>query len=108
MFLILDSMADTCNSYVLFRILDIIKICMGIIHILGPILAIVGLTINFILLTVNPNEKKYQKGIYNCLLATLFLFLMPFFINLTMHALGDNTTISDCWNNVETIKEQMK
>lgn len=106
MFWILDTttnLVNTCSSPILARILNLIKTSLNIIQIIGPILAMIALVLNFTKLTTNPDEKKYKKGLINSLIATVMLFLLPAIINLTMSLLGNTFTISSCWNNLENI-----
>ncbi len=98
----------TCSSPILVNILSIMKTGLNIIQIVGPILTLIALTLNFSKLMANPDDKKSKKGLFNCLIATAILFFLPFVINLTMSIMGDNFTVSNCWNNVEEAKNNIE
>jgi len=97
----INNMDDFCKSFILYNILSVMKKSLNILQIIGPILTMVALTISFIKLTLNPEEKKYLKGIKNSLIATVIMLMMPALINLTMSLLDDGTTISSCWKSID-------
>ena len=102
----IKSMSDFCNSIVLYNALVIIRRALSIIQIIGPIVAIISLAISLVLLTTNPEEKKYIKRIKNSLIATLILFFIPAIINFIMAlpSIQDNTTLGSCWEMVDAKK----
>ena len=97
----INNMDNFCQSFIMFNILNVIKKGLRVIQIMGPILTMVALTISFIKLTLNPEEKKYLKQIKNSLIATVIMLMLPAIINATMGLLDDGTTISNCWNSID-------
>lgn len=95
MIFILDSV---CNSKGLGNILSIIRDALDIIQIIGPILAIVGISICLFKMMTNPDEKKYAKSLKNSIISLLLLFLVPMIVNATMNLLSDDLEIVACWN----------
>ena len=87
-----------CSDVALGNLLSIIKNIVNLIWIVGPILAIISLAINFSLMVKDPDDKKVPKKIKNSLLALVFLFLVPTIINAFMSMMGDNNNFSACWN----------
>lgn len=97
---ILISNAD-CANPALGTFLLIAKRILQIIQIVGPIVLIVSLVINFTKGTVNPEDKKINKKVINSVIAIFVLFFIPILINMLMGALGENFTVSECWNNID-------
>ena len=95
----------SCNEYALMPLLKVFKNILDIIHIAGPVLAILSLGIlSFKLVTDSSmkNREKYIKGIKNSLFALAALFFLPIFVNLVMYLVGDKFKVSECWNSVDT------
>lgn len=97
----------TCSSVGLANILSIIKTCLNIIQIAGPIIGMVALVINFTKLMANPEEKKYSTSLKNSLIAMVMLFFLPFIINLTMGLLDNTFNLANCWTNAEKVKAEI-
>ena len=93
-------MVTECSSPALSSFLKTAKNALEFIQIMGPILLIISLVVSIVKLINNPEDKKLVKNIKNSIIATLLLFFMPIFINATMGVLGNNFTISACWNNI--------
>ena len=77
-----------CNDYALMPILKVFKNAIDIIHIVGPVLAILSLGIlTFKLVTDSSmdNRDKNVKGIKNSLIALAVLFFLPMIINLVIY-----------------------
>ncbi len=89
---------NECGDPGLAKILQIIKSALGLIQMIGPILAIISIVINLIKLMASPDEKKYKNLIRNWLIAFVMLFLLPIIINLVMALLDSSFRISSCWN----------
>ena len=89
---------EGCSSPTLSLIIDILKNVFLIMQIVGPIALIIVITLDFMKLMTNPDDKKTKERIKNSIFATLFLFLIPFIINITMTLLGNSFSISACWN----------
>ncbi len=89
---------NECGDPGLAKILQIIKSALGLIQMIGPIVAIISIVINLIKLMASPDEKKYKNLIRNWLIAFVMLFLLPIIINLVMTLLDSSFKISSCWN----------
>ena len=96
--------ATDCANPALSTSLLIIKRILLIVQIVGPILLILSLAVNFTKGTFKPDDKKLMKKILNSILAILFVFFMPILINTVMVTLGENFTISSCWNSIDSEK----
>lgn len=90
---------NTCSDVALANFLVIIKRALQMIQIIGPILCMISLTIFFITLVVNPEDKKVPKKIRNSILALVITFFVPLIVNITMKLLDDNFDVAACWNN---------
>lgn len=91
---------NECSSPALSAILSTSKQIIKLIQIMGPILLIIALIINFIKLINNPEEKRLRKNLINSVIAAVFLFFIPMLIDVTMKMLDDTFTISACWNSI--------
>lgn len=98
-----ENIIDACGNIGIANILSIIKSFLDIIQIIGPILCIVALAINFTKLMTNPDEKKFKAGLKNSLIALVILFMVPFIINLTMSLADGSFDLATCWNNAEKV-----
>lgn len=87
-----------CDSLVLGNFMAIAKNIINLLWIFGPILAIVGLSINLIKLARDPDDKKLPKNIRNCIQALFILFFIPTIINALMFVLDNKYSFSACWN----------
>ena len=92
-----------CANPALATSLTVVKRFLAIIQIVGPILLILSLGISFFRNTLNPDDKNSIKRIVNSIIAIILLFLIPMFINAIMGVLGENFTVSECWNSIENI-----
>ena len=92
-----------CSDYGLVNLFVIAKRFFTILQIIVPIIAILFLAVNVIKMVVNPDEKKNMKAFYNWLIAFVIIFFLPTIVNTTMGLLGENYSISSCWNNAETL-----
>lgn len=99
---ILD-VASNCNNYAIVSLFVIAKRIFTIIQILAPILAIIGLGINLVKSVIDPNRKNNLSSYKNWLIALIVVFAIPTLVNATMGILGENYSISSCWNNAEQI-----
>ena len=88
---------DACGSAAIANILNIMKTALSLIQLVGPILCMVALAINFTRLMTNPEEKKYKAALKNCLIALVVLFMVPLLINVAM------SYIARCWNNAAEV-----
>ena len=87
-----------CESVILGNFMAIAKSIVNLIWIIGPILAIFGLSLNIIKLARDPDDKKLPKNIKNSVVALFVLFFIPTIINALMAILGDKYDFSACWN----------
>ena len=91
-----------CNGLI-SGIVQIFKNIVNIIWIVGPILAIIVLIVNFSMMMKDPDDKKGVSKIKNSIIALIILFFIPTFINITMNLLGESNSFSSCWNNSNNI-----
>ena len=77
---------------------SIFKKIVDIIQIVGPLLAILSLsiTIGKAVIDGEMDDKKTKAKIKNTIMALIILFLIPLSINLILSNIGGN--ISTCWN----------
>lgn len=94
---ILD-LTSKCSDPGLANILSMVKKVLSLIQLIGPIMAIVGLTIVFIKLMSSPDDKKLKTAIRNWIIAFFMLFFMPILINVFMKLFDNSFEISACWN----------
>ena len=111
MFYILDyervseDIIEACGSIGIAGLINIVKTLLSLIQIIGPILCMIALTINFIKLMSNPDEKKYKPIIKNCIMALVILFMVPLIINVVMRFADESFDLAKCWNNAEDVVE---
>ena len=108
MIFVLDSLVNTCSSPALGTLLSICKKGLGLIQIVGPLLLIVSLSINFIKMMSNPDEKKNKKKVINSLIATVVLFFIPMMINVVMGMMDKSFSIANCWNSIDTFNGNLQ
>ena len=96
--LILD-LIDTCNDPALSTTLASVKNIMLLIQIIVPIALLIGATVEFAKLTINPEEKDGFRKILNKVIAALIVFIIPLLVNLIMGVVGESTQFTNCWNN---------
>lgn len=108
MIYLLDTeIVSTCSDYALANLLYIVQRIMSIVQIIAPILGIVALSITAGKMMMHPEDKKSFTGFKNTIVALLVVFLLPFIINFSMKLAGNNFDFSTCWNNANTIHEQI-
>ena len=100
--LILDLTA-VCGSYAVATLLSVFKRALNLIQMIGPIVGIIALIINFTKLMITPDEKKLKNVIRNWTIAIIMLFLIPTCVNLVMRLFDDTFTVSKCWNQVDEL-----
>lgn len=100
--LILDLTA-VCGSYAVATLLSVFKRALNLIQMIGPIVGIIALVINFTKLMIIPDEKKLKNVIRNWAIAIIMLFLIPTCVNLVMRLFDDTFTVSKCWNQVDEL-----
>lgn len=100
--LILDLTA-VCGSYAVATLLSVFKRALNLIQMIGPIVGIIALIINFTKLMITPDEKKLKNVIRNWAIAIIMLFLIPTCVNLVMRLFDDTFTVIKCWNQVDEL-----
>lgn len=100
------NIVSSCSDYALVGILSVVKRILQLIQIIGPILCIISLSIKFIHLMSQPDDKKQVSRIKNSLLALLILFFVPVIVNAAFAMLGDNTTLSSCWETAGNLNQE--
>lgn len=95
--MILEIIND-CSSAELSLITLFIKRGLNIIHIVVPIVLMISLTINFINLMRDPDNKKLLPKVRNSAIAAAVIFFIPTLINIVMANVSDTNDFSACWN----------
>ena len=97
----------TCTDSGILAISKVIKNFFYWIQIIGPIIALVALSIN-ITKSVSTNDKsnikKYQKNMINSLIAMAMLFFLPYIMDISMQLIGNKTSFTSCWNSIDNVK----
>ena len=97
----------TCTDSGILAISKVIKNIFYWIQIIGPILAMIALSI-YISKVVTINDKKniikYQKNIINSLIALMVLFFLPYLIDITMQLIGNKNSFISCWNSIDNVQ----
>lgn len=94
---ILD-IGSACSNPVLIPILSAVKKGITLIQIIVPIVLIISASISIFQLVTNPEKKGGNKTIVNKFIAAAIVFFVPFLVNMAMGLVGENTSISSCWN----------
>ena len=92
---------SSCNDPGLLSVLSIVRRILSLIQIIGPILALVSLSIHLIRLVKNPEDKNGMKRVHNSVLALMLLFFIPMMVNVVFGWLDTSTTLSSCWNSAD-------
>ena len=108
---ILDCSGDIdtcCADFGLANILGAIQRILNIIHIIVPIILIVGLIIQFTQMVVNPEDEqnKKSKSLINKVMATVVVFLLPTIVNVVVNLVFSEFSFASCWHSAE-ISEEM-
>lgn len=108
---ILDCSGDIdtcCADFGLANILGAIQRFLNIIHIVVPIILIVGLIIHFMKMVVNPddNKNKKSKELINKVIAIVVVFLLPTIVNVVVNLVFSEFSFASCWHSAE-ISEEM-
>lgn len=94
------TMISECSSPVLSLFLKVVKGILDLMQIIVPILLMCSIAYSLIKLMQNPEDKKLPGRIKNSVLAAVIVFMIPVLINVLMNILGENFTVSLCWNNI--------
>ena len=93
---------SACSDPGLESVLAIVKRILSLFQIIGPILALISLSIHLIMLVKNPDDKKGLPKIRNSAIALVLLFFIPTIVNAVFGMLDDSTTLSSCWNSANS------
>jgi len=91
----------SCQDSTLKIFISILRKGLNILWIVGPVLAIISITIIFSRMSMNPEDKKLLKNLNNSIIALVVLFFIPLIVTFTMNLLGDSFDFSACWNDSE-------
>lgn len=91
-----------CDDASLASILSVIKNMLQLIQIIGPIVAIIALSLHFFQLMRDPDNKKALPKIKNSMIALVVLFFVPLLVDVIFGMLGSSTTFSSCWNSASS------
>ena len=89
----------SCPGQVMSGFVYIAKTIVYLIWIMGPIIAIISLSLNLALLMKDPDNKKLPKKVKNSVIALILLFFIPTLVFLTV-SLTDND-FSACWKSAK-------
>ena len=102
--LIMD-LVSVCGNHAIVPILAVFVRALDILHIIAPILLMVGLGINIFKLVKFKDlkeEAQLKKQITNQVIATVVIFLLPYIVNLLMWAISQGGlsvfNVADCWD----------
>ena len=93
------NLLGNCGNPALANLFNIAQRFITVIQIIAPILAIISLGINLTKSVMNPEDKKNFSMYKNWLIALVMVFAIPTLVNATMGMLGEDYSISSCWNN---------
>ncbi len=97
--MILVDIQNLCHSAALNSFMYMTKNILNAIIIIAPILAIISLTILFIKMMSDPDNKKLLKQLENVVKALLIVFFIPFIVNLALNLTGNKTELTKCYKN---------
>ena len=104
--LLISDIVSECSAPALSMMLSVARKILKFIQIIVPILLIISLTVSFIQLMSNPEEKKLKGKIKNQGIAAVVVFFIPTILNAVMSILGSSFTLSACWNMVPNLSSQ--
>ena len=84
---------DPGLAYILVRVRRFLKI----IYLIGPIIAMAGITYHLIKLVFSPEGKKNKPLLKNWLIAFFMLFLVPVLINVVIGLFDNTFQFAACW-----------
>lgn len=91
------NIVSSCYDYALVSILAVVKRLLNLFQIIAPILCIVSLSITFIQLVRDPDNKKLISKVKNSIIALFMVFFVPVIVNVVLGMLGETTSLSSCW-----------
>jgi len=81
----------------------LVKNGLNLIMIIVPIIAIIYISIAIAKMVRFPDQKNALASLKNKFMALAIVFFIPLFLNVLMIMLGENTSVSECWNNVGSV-----
>lgn len=108
---ILDCAGDIdscCSDFGLASIFGAMQRILNVIHIVVPIILIVGLLIQFTQMVINPDDQKKtkSKSLMNRIIATVLVFLLPTIVNVAINWVFSDFSFASCWHS-SSISEEM-
>ena len=91
------NIVSNCQDYAMVGVLAIVKNILNVFQIVAPILCIISLSIIFLKLVRDPDNKKLLSQIRNSIIALFMVFFEPVFVNVTFGMMGESTAVSACW-----------
>jgi len=91
------NIVSSCSDYAMVGILSVVRRLLSLFQIIAPILCIISLSITFIQLVNNPDNKKLLPKIRNSIIALFVVFFVPVIVNVLFAMLDDSTPLSSCW-----------
>lgn len=96
-------LVEICGDAGLAHILVIVRRFLNVVYIIGPIVALVGLTYHLVKLVFSPDGKKNKQSIKNWLIAFLMLFLVPILINVVLGLFDNKFQFASCWTHANEV-----
>ena len=100
MIYMLGEVSSYCSNVGIGPILIIIRKAFDLIQLITPIILLIGLTICFVKLMTNPEEKKYKNIIKNSIIGAVMVYMIPVTVNIMMNVLDYKFDIATCWNSI--------
>lgn len=100
-----SSLGNCCTDYGLVSIIDVTRKIFQLIQLIVPIILILMLTIQFVKMVMNPEDKKGLKSIINKFLAAVICFFLPMFCDVVVGLLPSNFKLASCWENAKISRE---
>lgn len=88
--------SSCCSNYELARILSSFRSIVQLIQIIVPIILLIMVTINFIQMMSDPNEKKLTKTVIIKIIAAAIVFFIPTIVNIVLNMLPNSFDITAC------------
>ena len=114
-FLILScnsNLGSCCQSKLMETILAPVSNILSIIQIVVPILLLLMVIVDLTKLMINPDDKKLSSSIKNKFIATVIIFFIPLFINVTLNLVSSSSTktfdLAACLKESKNIKVDSK
>ena len=94
-------MDNTCSGVELIIFLSMFKKIITIIQIIAPVLAIIAITIIFVKMMANPEEKKYKKKLINTIIALIVVFFIPIMTKVVINLAASSAQVTNCLEDEE-------